>query len=161
MALGAAGLSLRVVGARARGRARGPDRTAGGRAGASFLSDTTFHRLVGLPTDTTAARVDRWRRDLEFLLTEIRRLRPHPHEPALPRHVERLAEELYDAIPAISDKEVVTRLGRLVAALGDGHSVLYGGQRWARRSPGLSFPSSSGSFPTASTWSMPTARTPG
>lgn len=95
-----------------------------------FLSDPTFRRLVGLPPDTSAGRDERWRHDLDFLLTEIRRLRPAVNGPALPVRLEEAADELRREIPTLSDREVVLRTARLVGALRDGHSVVYLGQRW-------------------------------
>jgi len=89
-------------------------------------SDPEFRRLAGFAPDTTADRTARWRYDLEYLGEEARRLHASPGRQAFsPAFTDGLAA-LRDSVPALSDGAILRGLQRVVALLGDGHSVVYG-----------------------------------
>jgi len=91
---------------------------------ASLNGDPRFERLAGRWTGTLT-RDEGWRYDLAYLIAEIRRVHVRfRHEP-LPPGFEREARALDAAIPSLTDAEVCLRLQRLMARIGDGHSVLY------------------------------------
>lgn len=80
--------------------------------------------LLGLAQDTTG-RVVGWRADLELLLTESRRLHPSPSRPAHGPRFERMVRQLSDRVPDLSDERMVIEIQRVMALLGDGHSLVY------------------------------------
>ncbi|MBM3748161.1 MAG: hypothetical protein FJW34_20440 [Acidobacteria bacterium] len=68
----------------------------------------------------------RWREDLLFLISELRRLHPDPFFRSSQADVERASEDLDQRIPELADHEVVVALARLLAMLGDGHTNVIG-----------------------------------
>lgn len=73
----------------------------------------------------TTDRVAGWRRDIEHLVAEARRLHAGPERPAHSAAFARAAAELSRRVPDLPDRRVVVELQRLLAMLGDGHSLVY------------------------------------
>ena len=71
-------------------------------------------------------RDDDWRSDLDFLVAEARRVHADPERPAFSPRFEAQAKELREAIPQLSNDQILTRMMRLLAVLNDGHTALYG-----------------------------------
>jgi hypothetical protein len=71
-------------------------------------------------------RVAGWRSDVDYLVAEAQRLNPGPTRPAFSEPFLEAAAEIRAAIPQLTDDQVLARLMRLTALLGDGHSALYG-----------------------------------
>jgi len=71
-------------------------------------------------------RDDSWRADLDFLVEEARRVHADPERPAFSPRFEAQAQELREAIPQLSNDQILTRMMRLLAVLNDGHTALYG-----------------------------------
>jgi len=119
----------------------------------SLRADPRFLRLLGRAGVTAAARVDGWRGDLDYLVAEIKRVHSRYRREPLPAEFVRAADETRRAIPRLADEEVVVKFQRLLALLGDGHSLTYpfAMKLGALRRLPLSFTSS----PTASTSSTP------
>ena len=67
-----------------------------------------------------------WRYDVEFLVREARRLHAAPGRQAFSDRFARRAEELVEALPDLTDDQVLAEMMLLAAALEDGHSVVYG-----------------------------------
>jgi hypothetical protein len=65
-----------------------------------------------------------WRQDLRSIVTDIRILHPAPFTKRGDRAFQRELWQLLDSIPVLSDEERAVRAMRLVASLGDGHTVL-------------------------------------
>jgi hypothetical protein len=98
---------------------------AGDEAFAPLAGDPRFRGLAGLPPTDAPTREDRWRRDLDHFLEEARRLHAAPSGIARsPEFAARVAE-LQARVGTLADIEVANALQRLIASLGDGHSVLY------------------------------------
>ena len=91
---------------------------------ASLRGDPRFTRLAGR-LDRELSRDEGWRVDLAFLLAEIRRVHVRFRVEALPPGFEDEARALDQAVPRLTDVEVFGGMQRLMARLGDGHSVLY------------------------------------
>ena len=70
-------------------------------------------------------RVAGWHSDLAFLLREARRLHAHPSRPAHQPGFERAVRELSEKVPDLSNERMVIEIQRLLALLGDGHSLVY------------------------------------
>jgi len=89
---------------------------------ASFVLATAAVPVSPAPQDRDAG----WRSDLAFLVAEARRSHASPDRPAHSAEFEARAQELHDAIPNLTNEQVLAHLMRLVALLGDGHTTLYG-----------------------------------
>lgn len=74
----------------------------------------------------TRERDEGWRRDLDYLVAEARRLHAGPERPAFSSAFDSAVSALRRRIPALSNDEIVIELQRLVALLGDGHTGIYG-----------------------------------
>jgi hypothetical protein len=70
-------------------------------------------------------RISGWRGDLEFLAAEARRVHAGPDRPAHSRAFADAVVELSRRIPGLSDRRIAVEFQRLVAMLGDGHSLVY------------------------------------
>ena len=80
-------------------------------------------------TDSTEDRDAGWRSDLNFLLREAQRMHADPERPAFSARFETAAQELHEAIPQLSNDQVLAGMMRLLAILNDGHTAVYGAGR--------------------------------
>lgn len=101
---------------------------------AEILSDPAFSRwrddpgFVAVGGQTKPAgltREQQWQFDLDFLLAEIRRLHYRYRWDQLPADLTTVAANLRTQIPTLSDEQIIVRMQRVLAALGDGHSLVY------------------------------------
>ena len=100
---------------------------------ASLQGDPRFERLAGRER-LDLSRDAGWRHDLAYMIAEIRRVHVRFRNEPLPPGFEVEARRLDAEIPRLRDMEVVLGLQRLMARLGDGHSVIYPlGERIAPR----------------------------
>lgn len=90
----------------------------------SFVS-IVLSLLQGVPPEPID-RDEGWRSDLDHLVSEARRVHADPERPAFSPRFEDEAEELRAAIPELSNDQILARMMKLVAILGDGHTALYG-----------------------------------
>lgn len=88
----------------------------------SLLGDPQFRSLAGLehPDDRLAGMAA----DIDYLVGEARRL--HPVYGRVGPRFEAAAARLKSEVATLGDREYLYDLMRLVALLGDGHSVVYG-----------------------------------
>jgi hypothetical protein len=70
-------------------------------------------------------RVDGWRGDIEYLVAEAQRVHAGPGRPAHSPVFAQAAAELSRRIPDLPDHRIAVEIQRLVAMLGDGHSLVY------------------------------------
>jgi len=99
---------------------------AGDDSFASLRENPRFRRLAGMLPAGELSRDDGWRFDLEYLVEEAQRMHVGPDRPAFSERFESQVRALRDAIPRLSDNQVLTGMMRLLAILGDGHSGIYG-----------------------------------
>lgn len=71
------------------------------------------------------ARVEGWRADIRLLVETAQRVHAGPRRPAHGSAFVRAARTLADRVPSLSDERIAVELQRLLALLGDGHSLLY------------------------------------
>ena len=71
-------------------------------------------------------RVAGWRADLAFFNQEAQRLHGSPEKPSTSNEFQSAVKNLYNCIPQLSDQELLMEFNKLMAILGDGHSVVYG-----------------------------------
>jgi hypothetical protein len=92
---------------------------------ASLEANAAFRRLAGfLPKDVDGHEAG-WRQDLSFFLEETRRLHAAPERPAESAAFAAALATLEGRVSELSSTEIAVELQKIVASLGDGHSVLY------------------------------------
>src|SRR5512145_3425715 len=79
--------------------------------------------MAACQQESTSDRVAGWRGDVEYLVTEARRVHASPARPAHTPAFAQAAADLSQRIPDLSDRRIVVELQRLLAMLGDGHSI--------------------------------------
>jgi tetratricopeptide (TPR) repeat protein len=92
---------------------------------ASLRSDPEFLEIAGRPNTSGWSRNDGWRRDLDFLRDEVKRLAPDYRNAPLPAEFERRYQELKEKLPQLSDEEIFVGMNRMLALLGQGHTSIY------------------------------------
>lgn len=86
------------------------------------LASALLPSLPPTPTD----RDEGWRSDIDFLVETAQHVHASPARQAFSDEFLEAAGELRAAVPGLSDDQVLAGLMRLVARLGDAHSVVYG-----------------------------------
>jgi hypothetical protein len=92
---------------------------------ARWRDDSAFRRLAGLSRTEITDRVAGWRSDIDYLVAEARRMHAGPDRPAFQPRFATAAMELKRRVPTLSDLRLAAEIQRLLAMLGDGHSLLY------------------------------------
>jgi tetratricopeptide (TPR) repeat protein len=110
---------------------------AGDPAFADLRAHPAFATLTGALPARSFSRDEGWRYDLAFLVSEITRLHYVYRSQPLHSDFKADASALDESIPKLSDAQITVRLQRLLARLGDGHSISYclGGKRPLPRLP--------------------------
>jgi tetratricopeptide (TPR) repeat protein len=85
-----------------------------------------FRALAGLASTTSLPREAAWNADLDFLVSEIRRLHYAYRTTPLPRGFDDDVHSLRQRIPKLTDAAMEPEIQRLLARLGDGHTGLQG-----------------------------------
>ena len=93
---------------------------------APLRSHPRFLRLAG--RDESAAQLPRdagWRRDIQHLLAEMKRIEPRFHDQPITPAILRQAEQLSGSVPTLSDEQIYVGIERIISSLGHGHSGLF------------------------------------
>jgi tetratricopeptide (TPR) repeat protein len=88
---------------------------------ARLHDDPAFRAHAGFPDDGLD-RDGRWRADVRFAAREIRRRAFRPFETLTEAAFDAEVERIVDAVPGLTDMQVVLDLARLVRRLNDGHA---------------------------------------
>ncbi|MEA2553153.1 MAG: hypothetical protein QOJ65_1329 [Fimbriimonadaceae bacterium] len=91
----------------------------------SLHDDPRWNELAGLPPKKTASRDEKWRYDIDFLTTEMKRMHYRWSMEGLPNSVSEGAKKLKRDVPKLDDGEIMMGLQKLMVQLGDGHSTIY------------------------------------
>ncbi len=94
---------------------------------ASLRDDPRLRALAGVPP-TARERISRdsaWRYDLAFLVGEVKRLHYAPFRVISETTFDARVRTLGAAIPHLSDHAIIAELFRLLAVVGDGHTLLF------------------------------------
>lgn len=91
---------------------------------APLRANPEFLRIAGRVDTTGWGRVEGWRRDIDFLRDEIRRVNPDFHDAPLPAEFTRRYEALRQGVATMSDEEITVGLNRMLAALRQAHTQL-------------------------------------
>ncbi|MBX9788568.1 MAG: hypothetical protein K2Y37_06595 [Pirellulales bacterium] len=102
-----------------------PDRIALRReaALAPLADEEHFRELAAFPPRQGLSRDDAWRYDLQFLVSEARRLHPELYRRTTSDSLDNAAKSLAGRVSKLSDAEVAVEFQRIAAAFGDGHSM--------------------------------------
>ena len=92
----------------------------------ALRGDPRFRRLAGAVDGDELGRDEGWRRDLDYLLEETRRMHVGRDRPAFSAAFEAEVSALKERVPELSNDRMVVELQRLMATLGDGHTGIYG-----------------------------------
>ncbi len=104
-----------------------------------LAADDRFRALLGDPPARQLTRDEGWRLDLDYLVSEVKRLHWVYRERALPREFERALGLLRDQVPSLTDERIAVEMQRLMAMLGDGHTIAFPMARGGRALPRLAF----------------------
>jgi len=92
--------------------------------------DVRYRNLVGLIDTSKMSREEGWRTDLQLVSREIKRkgynLFPRIGTEA---DFDAAVKKLHNAIPQLSDGQIIIEMSKLMRKVGDGHSGLLGGMR--------------------------------
>ena len=91
----------------------------------SLRDDPRFKKLLGLEDISKLSRDEAWRYDLAALTGEVRRKGFIIKRTVTLEQFEAKARALHDAIPKLTDWQVVFELMKLMVFLGDGHTALW------------------------------------
>jgi tetratricopeptide (TPR) repeat protein len=95
------------------------------KAFATLRSDPRFLRICGRVDTKGLSRTEGWRRDIDYLTAEVKRVDPDYHDRPLPAEYQRLSKALAADVPRLSDAEVYVGLSRMLASLDQGHTALW------------------------------------
>lgn len=104
-----------------------------------LAEDDRFRAMLGDAPAREFTREEGWRLDLDYLVSEVKRLHWVYRTRALPREFERGVAALRERIPSLGDDAVAVEMQRLMAMLGDGHTLLFPMTRGGRWMPRLAF----------------------
>ncbi len=92
----------------------------------SLLENPEFIRLAAILPPHVTDRTAGLRFDIDYLVEEAQRMHAGLDRPAFSSRFVEEANALREAIPGLTDAEVLTGLMRLLAILSDGHTGIYG-----------------------------------
>ena len=91
----------------------------------SIKDDPEFLELIGRPDTSGWTRDEGWRRDVDFLYNETKRVNPDYRDKPFPAEITRRYEDLKKNVPKLSDEEIFVGMSRMLAPLHQGHVVLW------------------------------------
>lgn len=92
---------------------------------AVLAGDPRWKRVTGTETSAPPGTGAAWRADLRYLEDEIRRLHPRFREAPLPAAFMRVRRDLDRRADALPAPRIVVEMQRLLATLGDGHTLVW------------------------------------
>jgi len=100
--------------------------TIRGEAAFAFVrDDAKFKTLIDEIDATKMSRAEGWRHDLTMLETEIKRMHYRPFRVISQPQLESEFQRLRNDVPGLSDPQIVVRIMRLMALIGDGHTGVF------------------------------------
>lgn len=89
-----------------------------------FAQSSSFKTLVGNDVKATLMRDEKWRYDLQFLVSEIKRLHVAMYQNMTEQEFAQKTAAIDHAIPRLTDAQIVYQFMELIALLGNGHNLL-------------------------------------
>jgi hypothetical protein len=90
----------------------------------ALRGERRFAEIAGLPADPGLDRDGRWRADLRYLDTRLRRLHFAPFASLPEEEYARRLEEVVASVPERTDEQLRWEIQRLLASIGDGHTTV-------------------------------------
>ncbi len=91
----------------------------------SLRADERYRRIVALPDLSRMSRDEGWRYDLALLAREVKRVGYGTLLNQNASTIELAVKSLHDAVPKLSDLQIIIELMKLLRKLGDGHAGLF------------------------------------
>jgi hypothetical protein len=91
----------------------------------TLAGDPRWKNVLGTATSAPPGTAAAWRADLAYLEGEIRRLHPRFRDSPLPAEFAKLRNDLDRRVAGMTSAGVVVELQRLLATLGDGHTLAW------------------------------------
>lgn len=88
----------------------------------TLRSDPEFLEIAGRRDTSGWSRDYGWRRDLDFLRDEVRRLNAEYRNHPLPPELERRYQALREKVPQLSDEQIYVGMNGMLAVLNQGHT---------------------------------------
>ncbi|WP_294413030.1 hypothetical protein, partial [Pseudoalteromonas sp.] len=89
-----------------------------------FAQSASYKSLAGNNLDTELNRDQKWRADLAFLVSEIKRLHVAMYQNMSSQQFAEKVAEIDKSIPILTDQQIVFQFMELIALLGNGHNLL-------------------------------------
>ncbi|MEW6983514.1 hypothetical protein AAD001_12755 [Colwelliaceae bacterium 6471] len=83
-----------------------------------------FQQISGSFIPQNLSRDQSWQFDLDFLVSELKRLHVNIYNAVSKESFEKMVSDISNKIPALSDQEIVFEFMQLVAAMGNGHNFI-------------------------------------
>lgn len=93
----------------------------------SLRNNPRFLELVGTLPNRSFSRDEGWSYDVDYLLSEIKRLNAVYSKAPLPAELVRASEQLKQEIPKLSPEQIFVEMQHLLTFLGQTHNGLFGG----------------------------------
>ena len=90
----------------------------------ALRSDERFIRITGLYPPAGLSREDQWRYDLDYFARRMKQMHWDLYAVVGEANFTRAVEELKRDVPKLKDHEVLLRLKKIVASVGDGHTSM-------------------------------------
>lgn len=90
----------------------------------NLAESKAFQQVAGTFIPKGLSRVQSWRLDLDFLVSEIKRLHVNMHHIVSKESFENMVLDINEKIPVLSDQEIVFEFMKLVSSLGNGHNFI-------------------------------------
>ena len=91
----------------------------------NLRDEPRFKRLAGIATERKFSRNEGWRFDLDYFMSELKRLNATYSREPLPVKIQQTADSLRKRIPKLNDAEIYTEFQRITALLGQSHNMIY------------------------------------
>lgn len=102
-----------------------PPRALKDKALKSLWNDPRFKTLMGAAPAGLTDRTARWRHDLAWLVSELKRKHVHLYAKISPERLEAERARLERDIPVLDDAGIAVRITQFLALVGDGHTALF------------------------------------
>lgn len=89
-----------------------------------IANSKAFQKASGSFVPKNLNRVQSWQYDLDFLITEIKRLHINIYHSVSKEKFEQMVTNIANNIPTLSDQEIVFEFMKLVTSLGNGHNFI-------------------------------------
>jgi hypothetical protein len=91
----------------------------------SLRGDSRFSEIAGRQDPSSWSRDEGWQRDIDYLVSEVKRVNPDYHGGAFPSVFEERYRDLRSAVPKLRDEQIYVGMSRLLATLNQGHTNLW------------------------------------